>query len=1071
VTGIGGERLQGLGPAVDPMVALVEGTKAAFPDVRNIFYVGAGSYTLVRLNEKGEYLGHVTNTACASGTGSFLDQQAMRLGFPPEDLARQAEGAPRCPGVATRCAVFAKTDMIHLQQEGYTPKEIAAGLCDSLGQAVTKMLLKGRKLRGGTALCGGVARNRGVRAAVEKTLGFPVRAPEKPELSLAMGAAVLAARAGSGGPPSPDAVGCPETAPGDFHLQPPLEIRLSSYPEFRSHEFRIDEAGTETSLPAPLERGASFRVAMGIDIGSTSTKAVLMDERRRVLALGYRATAGNPLRATQLLFQAFRDLEARHGVTFEVIGAGTTGSGRKMMRAVLQAELEKDEITAHARAAAFLDPAVDTILEIGGQDSKFTQLENGTVVNSVMNYVCAAGTGSFIEEQAKNLGLTVWNYADFVMGSSAPLTSDRCTVFMERDLKERLAEGCSRREAAAAVLYSVRDNYMNKVVNGLRIGRRVYFQGATARNKALVAAFEHRLGQPILVSEFCHVTGAMGIALMLLESPPAKRTFRGLPFAQAPVETSSEVCELCHNRCALTIIRTGGETVAWGLKCGRDYADKKPRREGNERAALFESRRRRLLEGPASPPESQFRVGIPRALTTFSHLPLWRTFFAELGGEVELSAPSSEEVMDAGRGQMTAEFCAPLVMALGHVADLLDKGCSRIFLPCMVRGRKAENLTDAQFCCFIQGFPSVVRTIEAVAARPGVRLLSPVIEFGLPPAKAARRLQESLAGAGLSFPLSRVRDAWEKGLAAQDAFDAKTAVEGAETLRRLEASGELGVAILGRPYNVNDPGLNLDLPRKIAALGVTPVPVDALPARPENLSAEWGNMYWNYGQKVLAAAETVARSKNLFGILFTNFACGPDSYLVTYFKTIMGRHHKPYLILQFDGHGADAGYMTRIEAAIESFKSFRPRPPEPVRLRTEGKLGRDRTVLFPPMDPYTVHLLAACFRGHGYKSEVLEENRSTLDLGIKHCQGGECVPCPSTLGSAIHYMETTGAKPSEVAFFMPTASGPCRFGQYRRLAEIVFDHRGWEDLLVMSPSAVNAYQGLSGALRRQAWDA
>jgi predicted nucleotide-binding protein (sugar kinase/HSP70/actin superfamily) len=411
-------------------------------------------------------------------------------------------------------------------------------------------------------------------------------------------------------------------------------------------------------------------------------------------------------------------------------------------------------------------------------------------------------------------------------------------------------------------------------------------------------------------------------------------------------------------------------------------------------------------------------------------------------------------------------------MALGHATHLFQKGCDRIFLPVMVRGAKPKGLSDAQFCCFIQGFPSVVRTTEAAAARgDAVRLVSPVIEFGLPPSKTAKRLHASLREAGLSFPPAAVAAAFRKGLEVQAAFDARSEEEGAEALRRLEASGGLGVAILGRPYNVNDPGLNLDLPRKIAALGVTPIPLDALEARPETLSPDWSNMYWNYGQRILAAAESVARSKNLFGVLFTNFACGPDSYLTTYFKTIMGRHHKPYLILQFDGHGADAGYMTRIEAAIESFRSWKPREPDPIRPRARGKLGRNRTVLVPPMDPFTVHLLAASFRGHGYKAEILEENDATLDLGVKHCQGGECVPCPSTLGSALHYMETTGARPSDVAFFMPTASGPCRFGQYRRLAEIVFDRKGWEDLLVVSPSAVNAYAGLSGALRRQAWDA
>jgi len=1073
LTGQAGERVKGLGFPVDPMVALVEGAKRSFPGARNILYIGAGSYSLIRLNERGEYLGHSTNTACASGTGAFLDQQARRLGFTTEELALHAGQAQRCPSVATRCAVFAKTDMIHLQQDGYTPDEIAAGLCESMGQATVQMLLKGRTLRGSTVLCGGVALNRKVREAIDRKLGFAVDVPEHPELLAALGAATVASREPPKALPPLDELSTEAEGETATHRQPPLELRHSTYPEFTYHDFRIDENETEAVVPKPLEKGSRLEVALGIDIGSTSTKAVLMDRNREVVALSYRATAGNPIRATQLVFQALRDIARREGVTYEVIGAGTTGSGRKMIRAVLAAELEKDEITAHARAALFIDPKVDTIIEIGGQDAKFTQIEDGVVVNSVMNYVCAAGTGSFIEEQAKALGITVWDYADFVMGSTAPHTSDRCTVFMERDLKERLAEGCTKKEAAAAVLYSVRDNYMNKVVNGLHIGDRVYFQGATARNKALVAAFERDLERPILVSPYCHLTGAIGIALMLLEKPPEKKTFRGLDFAEAKVETSQEVCELCNNRCNLTLIKTGEETVAWGLKCGREYHESKPRKEDRTRFSLFASRNKRLFAPTGRAPEAPaFRVALPRALTNFGYLPLWRTFFETLGVETALSPRSSEAVLDAGREQMTAEFCAPFVMGLGHVVALVKAGETHIFLPVMVRERKSDNFTDAQFCCFIQGSPSVVRSSEAiVGADPKPRVISPVIEFGLPAKRNARSLHRSLKENGLCFPLSRVLQAFQKGQEAQDAFDAETRREGGETLRRLRETGEMGVVILGRPYNVNDTGLNLDLPKKITGLGVTPIPMDALPIRPDELGEDWENMYWNYGQKILAAAEYIAKTDNVFGILFTNFACGPDSYLVTYFKTIMGRYRKPYLILQFDAHGADAGYMTRVEAAIESFRGWKKRDPEPAVVRTRGEtVSRDRTILFPPMDPITVHLLAACFEGHGYKTEVLEENPTTLSLGYKNCQGGECAPCPSTFGAAIHHMETTGRDPSEVAFFMPTATGPCRFGQYRRLAEIVFDRKGWDDLVVMSPSGENAYQGLPQALRRQLWD-
>jgi predicted CoA-substrate-specific enzyme activase len=1071
-TGSGAEGILGLPRAFDPVVAIVDGSRLAAPQARNILYIGAGSYHLIRLSAKGEYQRHTSNSACASGTGAFLDQQAYRLNFRPEELSERAESCKSCPAVATRCSVFAKTDMIHLQQDGFPPEDIAAGLCRGLARSTVDALLQGQRIAGRTVAVGGVARNRSVVRGLNEQLGFIVLVPEHPELVAAAGAAVAAERAGVRMEIDLEKIAARAERAAEQALRPPLRLTLSDYPDFDPAVSYVDGNDTEVALIRNHAPGSEIRVVLGIDIGSTSTKCTLVDEERRMVALLYRNTAGDPIGATRHLFTAILSLAEKRGIHFEVLAAGTTGSGRKLIGRVLGAELERDEITAHAVAATFLDPGVNTILEIGGQDAKFTQLENGVVYNSVMNYVCAAGTGSFIEEQARKLGISISEYADFVTDVSAPITSDRCTVFMERDLDLLLSSGWSRREVAAAVLHSVRDNYLNKVVNGLRIGDRVYFQGATARNQALIAAFEQELGCPILVSPYCHVTGALGMSLLLLSEKIEERTFRGLSFAQARIDTETEKCTLCTNECTLTVIRTEDEVVAWGAKCGREYSELRRKVEKVPGVALVKARDRLLMstgrKRTEDSPAPRARVGLPRALTTWSYLPFWRALIEGLDCELVLSAKSSKEIFEEGQKLVTAEFCAPIVMSHGHLADLVNRDVDVILVPQMIREKLPENVSDSHFCPYMQGLASVVKSLAGMGLDPE-RLSAPTIMLNRSEKWQSEALYEEL-GRKIGASRRQVRAAFKDALQADREFQLEIRRRGEAELRQIEQNHRLGVVLIGRPYNALDEGMNLDLPRKIAEKGLTVFPLDTLPVGAESLSEDWRNMYWTYGQRILAAAEYVASRDDLFAIFFTSFSCGPDSYLLSYVKEIMSRRSKPFLVLQLDGHGADAGYLTRVEAAIESFRAWSPRAAViPIR-KPEQTLTTDRKVFIPPMDPLGAVFLAASFRGFGYDAAVLEENQETLATGYKHTLGGECVPCPSTAGSLLCALDREGIPPSKAAFFMPTACGPCRFGQYATLDRLILEKRGQDEVLILSPSAVNAYQGLPDGLRKLIWD-
>ncbi len=938
-TGAGGGAIEMIGgDFIDPVVAGVEGVRSLVPDARNIVQIGGGSFSLTRMADDGSFQRSSINSACASGTGAFLDQQSLRLQVQPTELAERAMSyGKRPPAVATRCAVFAKSDMIHLQQEGFTVDAIAAGLCVGLGNSTVDGLLGGRALSGKTAVIGGVAINSVVAGAVRDKLGVEVVVPDKPNLVGAFGAATVAHRRSVENPDSVHFDFAPlmngsQLSAGDKSqdvLRPPLDLKLSSYPDFTWHDHWVNADGSEIAIIEP--RSGTVTVAFGIDIGSTSTKAVFLDTDRKVVGWIYRKTAGNPIRAVQLLMKAARELEAKGGFEFDIKGVGTTGSGRKMIGALIGADLATNEITAHATAAVFIDPETDTIIELGGQDAKFTQLQNGMVYNSIMNYVCAAGTGSFIEEQSLKLGIPLTDYADRAMGKPCPLTSDRCTVYMERDLDLLLARGWHKDQVAAAVLHSVRDNYLNKVVGGLLIGDHVYFQGATARNKALVAAFEVELGKEIKVSPYCHLTGALGMCILVDERLPMdKRSlkFKGLKFADAEVVVDYELCEMCHNNCNLSLIKTDEGTLAWGLKCGRDYGDKKVKVKKNPGFDWWRNRQNAWLSmDAAKKPESAVKgkIGLLQSLSTYGYYPFWKKFIETIGYQPVLSARTSDKTMHDGTEIVSAEYCAPVVASHGHAVEMLAKGkVDWLLVPHMLREPSPSGFTDAHFCCYVQAHPGVLKAAAGLSGKD--RLLSPIVLLNRPDEEIARSLAEGLRPLGIGE--QEALNAFRAGREALKQFNAKSLAYGKEALDWVEKNNGLGLVCIGRPYNTLDSGLTLDLPRKMAAFGYPVFYQDMLPYDVRSILPEFSNMYWHYGQKILATADYVAKHPRLFGVYFTNFMCGPDSYIMTYFKEIMNRIGKPYLCLQFDGHGADAGYLTRVEAALESFHTWSkiPRP-------------------------------------------------------------------------------------------------------------------------------------------------
>ncbi|HPM41135.1 MAG TPA: acyl-CoA dehydratase activase-related protein, partial [bacterium] len=936
-----------------------------------------------------------------------------------------------------------KSDLIHRQQEGFTIPEMWSGLCKGMVHTAITTLFRGRKPAGPVLLAGGVALNREVVKWLKDEIEAELVVPPEPQTFSSRGA-TFAAKAVRGEVSWSSLL---ETrAEGDVSRRPELALSLSSYPSFGCMKSYVDDA-TEVRL----HRKLSGDVVIGIDIGSTSTKAAILGMDGEVSADLYRRTSGDPIGATQKILAAIS--RATEG-ELTVRGVATTGSGRKMVGAIIGADLVINEITAHSRGAAASDPDVETILEIGGQDAKYVAMREGVPHDSNMNYVCAAGTGSFVEEQAGKLGFALTEVGDAVMGTCPPFSSDRCTVFMEQDVHALIRAGFDRREVMGSVLYSVVQNYLNRVVGRRPLSRRkICFMGATARNKGLVAAFEKLLGAPISVSPYCHVMGAYGVALSALDEVAragAATKFRGLSFSDEKVELRRELCELCAMGCRITraIVGEGADEASsptWGYMCGRDPEEKRVRVNSN-----FNSFRKRerlwkagLNQGAAAGETSAGKtVGIPRALLTHGNLPMWSKFFGELGAKIALSKPTDDETLAKAVDFIGSDYCYPVKLAHGHVRELaLDPKVDFIFLPYLIQGEPHDDGFERNvYCPYNIAFASILKSSGAAEEKP---ILTAAINFQLDVDIIVSELARELTPA-LGVSSRRIEKAWLDSLAAQRSFEENCQALGREALSKMESEKGRGIVLLGRPYNVCDLGANLSLPSKIADMDLSVFTVDMLPLSGVKIDPLFHNMYWNYGRKILQAATLVAENPALHAVFLTNFGCGPDSFLQTYVEKIM--KGKPMLMLELDEHSADAGYITRLEAFKDVIDranagGAKKRPVAARRVRSATR-SDSRTLWIPPMHPYGTPLLSAALRSTGKDARPLPpETAETFEIAKRFCRGTECVPLPSTIGAFLRVLRDS-KEPEKQCFFMPSAKGPCRFGQYHTLHRIILDEAG-----------------------------
>jgi predicted CoA-substrate-specific enzyme activase len=1056
ITRIGGIAMTQSGPDLlqnaerfDSQIAMIAAVKKYHDEIGSILFVGGENFGLITFNKEGDYERFRSNSSCAAGTGSFLDQQAKRLNLKSiETLSTVAFcNQSNTPKIATRCAVFAKTDLIHAQQEGYSVGQISDGLCEGLAKNVIDALIPDSNIRTPLILAGGVSMNSGVVKHFRDLLQSEPIIGEYSPLYGAIGAALLYREEIEPAPlgaKSWDELFISEQKEKTYGY-PPLQLTLSRYPEFSTNSSYLyqpenNHAAIEVDIYRPVQKIQD--VYLGIDIGSTSTKAVLINSQNDVLAGLYTQTSGQPVKAVQALFEAIANIAENLACEFVFDGVGATGSGRKFIGRIINADLIIDEITAHARAAFELNNEADTIIEIGGQDAKFTTMKNGMVTSSVMNNVCAAGTGSFIEEQANKLSVPLTDYAARALNTPSPISSDRCTVFMERDINNYLTEGYSVNEVLASVLHSVCENYLAKVAVEAAIGQSVCFQGATARNQALVAAFEHRLKKPIFVSKFCHLTGALGSALILAENAVHHSAFRGLTLYRENIPVENEVCELCRNNCKINKVTVQGETVAFGFLCGRDYDTKHYVVTSKKQYDLIKLRSLvfPLAKKPASF-KKRVKIGIPNALYLAEEMPLWKHFFATLGVET-VTSENLKNAIKTGKKLAGAEFCAPMNAFFGHVQHLADK-CDYIFLPFYLEAAKGKDEDFRYYCYYTQFAAALSAGMKSLHLKN--KTIMPVIDHH---SFQSRIELFSILKSILNTGYWEIYNAYEAALAFYN--------EGRSNLlnvyeREKPADGEISVALLGRPYAIMQNAMNKGIPDIFSSLNIKSFYQDMLPIDAEDLSEIdplLKRMHWNYAARILKTALYIARTPGLYPVYVTSFKCSPDSFTLDYFKRIMDKYGKPYLILELDEHDSNVGYETRIEAAVRSFnnhhknKNLRRRSSHALPLNSEStdKI-KGKTLLFPCFDPINSKLLEAVFIKEGVDARMVPLTEKMIQRGLR-TNAGQCLPVNLIAQSYMDYIEENLLDPAQTVGWIFDSHVSCNIRLYPQLIKGIMEAAG-----------------------------
>ena len=1004
------------------------------------------------------------NGICAGGTGSFIDQMASLLQTDATGLNEYAKDYKSLYTIAARCGVFAKSDIQPLINDGATKEDLSASIFQAVVNQTISGLACGKPIRGHVAFLGGPLHFLSeLKTAFIRTLKLDeehIIDTDNSHLFAAIGSALNAKKENAVTTENSKEITLEEMVAklnSDIHMEfevERLDPLFANEAEYDAFKARHDSHCVETGDLADY-RGNCF---LGIDAGSTTTKVALVAEDGKLLYSFYSNNNGSPL---ETAMKSIKEIYSLLPEGAKIVRSCSTGYGEALMKAAFLLDDGQVETVAHYYAAAFFDPAVDCILDIGGQDMKCIKIKNQTVDSVQLNEACSSGCGSFIETFAKSLNYSVQDFAGAALFAEHPIDlGTRCTVFMNSKVKQAQKEGASVADISAGLAYSVIKNALFKVIkvsDASELGKRIVVQGGTFYNDAVLRSFEKIAGCEAIRPDIAGIMGAFGAALVARENYEEGYETAMLNLDQLnelEFTTSMAKCRGCTNNCRLTINKfSGGRQYISGNRCERGLGKQK---NENNIPNLFDYKLKRIFGYEPLPSDKAIRgkVGIPRVLNMYENYPFWFTFFNELEYEVVLSPLSNRKIYELGIESIPSESeCYPAKLAHGHVQWLINEKVDFIFYPSLFYERNEVPEANNHYNCpIVTSYSENIKNNVEEIGRGEVVFRNPFMSF-----RGIDTIMPVLVDEFSEIPSKLVAAAVEKAWAEQEKAHLDIQKKGEEVIAYITKNRMRGIVLAGRPYHI-DPEINHGIPELITSYGVAVLTEDSVshlakPERPLIVSDQW-----MYHSRLYAAASYVKLRDDIDLIQLNSFGCGLDAVTTDQVNDILTGSDKIYTCLKIDevnNLGAARIRIRSLFAAIdvrEKKKQSRTiRPSNITRVEFTEEMKKNYTILCPQMSPIHFDLMEPAFRSCGYNLKVLtNDNRHSVDVGLKYVNNDACYPSLCVVGQLMEAILSGEYDTDHLAVIMTQTGGGCRATNYVGFIRRALEKAGYGHIPVIS---------------------
>ena len=996
------------------------------------------------------------NGICAGGTGSFIDQMATLLQTDASGLNEYAKNYKSIYPIAARCGVFAKSDIQPLINEGATKEDLSASIFQAVVNQTISGLACGKPIRGNVAFLGGPLHFLSeLREAFIRTLNLgpdQIIAPEHSHLFAAIGSAMNYKE-----DICVDVSDIIKRLQGKIKLDFEVE-RMEPLFENKEAYSSFTERHNKAKVPTADLASYSGNCYLGIDAGSTTTKVALVGEDGKLLYSFYSSNNGSPLATT---IRAIKDIYTKLPKDAKIVQSCSTGYGEALIKSALMLDDGEVETVSHFYAAAFFDPEVDCIIDIGGQDMKCIKIKNQTVDSVQLNEACSSGCGSFIETFAKSLNYSVQDFAKEALFAKHPIDlGTRCTVFMNSKVKQAQKEGAEVADISAGLAYSVIKNALYKVIkisDPGDLGKHIVVQGGTFYNDAVLRSFEKITGVKAVRPDIAGIMGAFGAALIARERYDgiSESTMLSIDkINELTYSTTMTRCKGCTNNCYLTINKfSGGRRFITGNRCERGLGKEKTT---EKMPNLFEYKLHRLFdyEPLAEDAATRGTVGIPRVLNMYENYPFWYTFFTKLGYRVVLSPQSSRKIYELGIESIPSESeCYPAKLAHGHISWLIKKGVKFIFYPCVPYEHKEIDGTNNHYNCpIVTSYAENIKNNVEELKTENIDFRNPFISFENE-AILAKRLHEEFPDIPSGEIKAAVLDAWKELMQSREDMHKK----GEEVIKYLKDTGKRGIVLAGRPYHI-DPEINHGIPELINSYDIAVLTEDSV--------SHLGNVerplivmdQWMYHSRLYAAANFVKKQDNLDLIQLNSFGCGLDAVTTDEVYEILDGSGKIYTCLKIDEVNNLGAARIRVRSLLAALrakdaqhKEREIKPSSIEKVVFTKQMRKDYTILCPQMSPFHFGILQAAFNTCGYHLEVLpNDNKHAVDVGLKYVNNDACYPSLMVVGQVMDALLSGKYDLNKTAVIMSQTGGGCRASNYIAFIRRALKKTGMEQIPVIS---------------------